>query len=73
MQDLYCYSLNSLPKIRNQSGGTSKRGDDKRVSVVRKPLPFQIKNGRKKGSIFLQKKFRYLKGELRYLCLWVYF
>ena len=58
MQDLYCCSLNSLPKIRNRSGETSKRGDDKRVSLVRKPLPFQIKNGRKKGSIFLQKKIQ---------------
>jgi hypothetical protein len=58
MQELYYGSLNSLPKIRNQSGGTSKRGDHKRVSLVRKPLPFPIKNGRKKGSIFLQKKIQ---------------
>ncbi len=56
MQDLYCYSLNSRPKIRNRSGETSKRGDDKRVSLARKPLLFRIKNGRKKRSIFLQKK-----------------
>jgi hypothetical protein len=58
MQELYYCSLNGLPKIRNQSGVTSKRGDDKRGSLVRKPLPFQIKNGRKKGSIFLQKKIQ---------------
>jgi hypothetical protein len=58
MQELYYCSLNGLPKIRNQSGETSKRGDDKRGSLVRKPLPFQIKNGRKKGSIFLQKKIQ---------------
>ena len=58
MQELYYCSLNGPPKIRNQSGETSKRGDDKRVSLVRKPLPSQIKNGRKKGSIFLQKKIQ---------------
>jgi len=58
MQELYYCALNGIPKIRNQSGETSKRGDDKRVSLVGKPLPFQIKNGRKKGSIFLQKKIQ---------------
>tara|TARA_E500000178_G_C16877233_1_gene687260 strand:- start:788 stop:970 length:183 start_codon:yes stop_codon:yes gene_type:complete len=58
MQKLYYCSLNGLPKIGNHSGETSKKGDDKRVSLVRKPLPFQIKNGRQKGSIFLQKKIQ---------------
>jgi len=34
---------------------------------------FKLKMVGRKAQYSFRKKFRYLKGELRYLCLWVYF
>ena len=57
MENLCFHSLNIHPKLRVRSGETSKSGDDKRVSLAHKPLPFQINNAWQTRLIFLQKKF----------------